>query len=98
MKNETSLDTVTYPHVYGTTYTWTDSRNKIHNYAASKVNEDYSAPIENATPIASDVDYDGVIMRVYIWLEGTDEQCVNNSNQDDPSTYNVTINLAGVAK
>ena len=56
------------------------------------------APTNNATLIVSNVDYDGVIMRVYIWLEGTDEDCVNNSNQDDPSTYNVTLSLAGVAK
>ena len=55
------------------------------------------APANNGKTIASNVDYDGVIMRVYIWLEGTDEQCVNNAKQDDPSTYNVTISLAGVA-
>ena len=84
--------------MYGNNYTWTDSSNQVHNYAATKVDENYSAPDTNAAPIATDVDYDGVIMRVYIWLEGTDEQCVNNSNEDDPSIYNVTVSLAGVAK
>lgn len=98
VKDETSLAVVTYPHVYGTSYTWTDSNSQVHDYAATKAGENYSAPAANASPIASDVDYDGKIMRVYIWLEGTDEQCVNNSNEDDPSTYNVTISLAGVAK
>ena len=98
VKDENTLASVTYPHIYETTYTWTDSDNKVHDYAATKSGESYVAPAENADTIASDVDYDGKIMRLYIWLEGTDEQCVNNSNEDDPSTYNVTVSLAGVAK
>ncbi len=98
VKDENTLAPVTYPHIYDKTYTWTDSDNKVHDYAAVKSGESYVAPAANADTIASDVDYDGVIMRVYIWLEGTDEQCVNNSNVDDPSTYNVTVSLAGVAK
>lgn len=98
VKDETSLAPVTYPHIYEKTYTWTDDSNNIHNYAAVKNGESYEAPTINGDTIATDVDYDGKIMRVYIWLEGTDEQCVNNSNEDDPSTYNVTVSLAGVAK
>ncbi len=31
--------------------------------------------LANASPLVTDVDYDGVIMRVYIWLEGTDADC-----------------------
>lgn len=98
VKDSTSLAMVTYPHIYGTNYVWLDSSSQVHDYAAVKVGETYDKPSVNATPIATDVDYDGVIMRVYIWLEGTDEQCVNNSNEDDPSTYSVTVSLAGVAK
>lgn len=30
------------------------------------------------TKIASSVGYDGVKMRVYIWMEGTDADCINN--------------------
>ena len=98
VKDATTLAPVTYPHIYGTTYTWKDSSNVIHDYAATAVGENYAPPAVNGTTIASDVDYDGVLMRVYIWLEGTDEQCINNSNEEDLSTYNVTISLAGVAK
>lgn len=98
VKDATTLAPVTYPHIYGKTYTWTDSSSIIHDYAATKSGETYTAPAANGAAIVSNVDYDGVIMRVYIWLEGTDEQCVNNSNEDDPSTYSVTISLAGVAK
>ncbi len=36
-------------------------------------------------------------MRVYIWMEGTDADCVNNSEEEDLSTYSVTVKLAGVA-
>lgn len=89
---------VTYAHVYGENYIWTDSSNAQHNYAAQKNGSVYTAPTSNATTLASDVDYDGKIMRVYIWMEGTDEQCVNNSSEEDSSTYQVTVSLAGVAK
>ena len=89
---------VTYPHVYGENYIWTDSSKVQHNYAALKNGSVYTAPTSNAATLASDVDYDGKIMRVYIWMEGTDEQCVNNSSEEDPSTYQVTVSLAGVAK
>lgn len=98
VKDTTSVAPVTYPHVYETTYTWTDSNSILHDYAATKTGDNYMAPASNASPLVTNVDYDGVIMRVYIWLEGTDEDCVNNSNEDDPSTYNVTLSLAGVAK
>lgn len=97
VKTSTSLAQVTYPHVFEKTYTWTDSSSNVHNYAATKDGENYIAPAVNAAPIATNVGYDGVVMRVYIWLEGTDSDCVNNSNQDDPSTYNVTVNLVGVS-
>lgn len=99
VKDDNTLATVEYPHIYEKTYKWTDpSTSQEFDFAATKTEATYLAPATNGRTIASDVDYDGVIMRVYIWLEGTDEQCVNNSNQDDPSTYNVTISLAGVAK
>lgn len=89
---------VTYAHVYGENYIWTDSSKAQHNYAAQKNGAVYTAPTSNATTLASDVDYDGKIMRVYIWIEGTDEQCVNNSSEEDQSTFQVTVSLAGVAK
>lgn len=48
--------------------------------------------------IATNVGYNGIAMRVYIWLEGTEADCINaNGKKDDMSTYNVTVNLAGVA-
>ena len=93
-----NLAPVTYPHVYGTNYIWTDTTSVQHNFAAQKNGSIYEAPTSNAATIASDVDYDGKIMRVYIWIEGTDEQCVNNSSEEDISIYNVTVSLAGVAK
>ena len=47
--------------------------------------------------IASSVGYDGVKMRVYIWMEGTDADCVNNAAAEDPATYNVNVKLAGIS-
>ena len=96
--NTSTVSAVTYPHVYGTNYVWTDSSDNQHAYAAHKNGSVYEAPSANGTVLASDVDYDGKILRVYIWIEGTDEQCVNNSTDEDTSVYNVTVSLAGVSK
>lgn len=85
--------TVTYPYIYDTTYT--DQKNQ--NWAVTKdaAGKDYEAA-EGTQKIASNVGYDGVKMRVYIWLEGTDADCVNNEAAEDPATYNVNVKLAGV--
>ena len=39
----------------------------------------------------------GVKMRVYIWMEGTDADCINNEAAEDPATYNVNVKLAGIS-
>lgn len=96
VKDSTNLALVTYPHIYGTNYVWEDSGGHQHDYSAHKTDAGFEPSATIATKIASGVDYDGKIMRVYIWIEGTDEQCVNNSNEEDPSAYNVTVSLAGV--
>lgn len=84
---------VTYPYIYDTTYT--DQKNQ--NWAVTKdaTGKDYTAT-SGTQKIASNVGYDGVKMRVYIWLEGTDADCVNNEAAEDPATYNVNVKLAGV--
>ena len=48
-------------------------------------------------PIAEKVDYNGTIIHVYIWMEGTDADCVNNAAAEDPATYNVNVKLAGIS-
>ena len=82
---------VTYPYIYADHYT--DQNNR--NWVATKVGEDYEAA-QGTQKIASDVGYDGVKMRVYIWMEGTDSDCVNNEAAEDSATYNVNVKLAGV--
>lgn len=75
----------TYPHIEASDY---------DGWCAKKHGEDYGA---GTKAIAKHVGYDGVILRVYIWMEGTDADCVNNEAAEDPATYNVTVRLAGVA-
>ncbi len=59
--------------------------------------EYYTVP-DDSIPIKEKVGYDGVAVHVYIWMEGTDADCVNGKSvEDDPSTYDVTVKLAGVA-
>ena len=42
--------------------------------------------------------YDGIAVHVYIWMEGTDADCVNGKSvEDDSSTYDVTVKFSGVA-
>ena len=42
--------------------------------------------------------YAQIMLRVYIWMEGTDADCVNNAAAEDEATYSVTLKLAGVAR
>ncbi|MDY4834220.1 MAG: hypothetical protein SO181_03605 [Frisingicoccus sp.] len=83
---------VTYSHIHDTTYT--DQNNK--NWAATKSGEDYTVT-EGSEAIATNVGYNGIMLRVYIWMEGTDADCVNNAAAEDEATYSVTVKLAGVA-
>lgn len=83
---------VTYPYIYATTYT--DQNNQ--NWVATKVGKNYEVS-SGTKKIASSVGYDGVKMRVYIWMEGTDADCVNNAAAEDPATYNVNVKLAGIS-
>ena len=83
---------VTYPHIHETTYT--DQNGK--NWAAIKSGEDYTVA-EGSEAIATNVGYNGIMLRVYIWMEGTDADCVNNAAAEDEATYSVTVKLAGVA-
>ena len=84
---------VTYNHIYKDNYT--DQNGGV--WAAVISGKEFQAPAENGRTIADNVGYDGVKMRVYIWMEGTDADCVNNSDEEDLSTYSVTVKLAGVA-
>lgn len=90
--NGTKPEKVTYSHIHETTYV--DQHNK--NWAATKSGENYSVP-ENSEAIAKNVGYNGVLLRVYIWMEGTDADCVNNEAAEDEATYSVALKLAGVA-
>ena len=90
------LDTVTYPYVY--TGHYTDQRTTgAKNWAATNDGENFTIPT-NSEAIATNVGYNGIAVHVYIWMEGTDADCVNGKSvEDDPSTYDVTVKLAGVA-
>ena len=90
--NDTQPAEVTYSHIHETTYT--DQNGK--NWAATKSGEDYTVA-EGSEAIATDVGYNGIMLRVYIWMEGTDADCVNNAAAEDEATYSVTLKLAGVA-
>lgn len=83
---------VTYSHIHDTTYTDQNSK----NWAATKSGEDYTVT-EGSEAIATNVGYNGIMLRVYIWMEGTDADCVNNAAAEDEATYSVTVKLAGVA-
>ena len=83
---------VTYPYIYATTYA--DQNNQ--NWVATKVGKNYEVS-SGTKKIASSVGYDGVKMRVYIWMEGTDADCINNAAAEDPATYNVNVKLAGIS-
>lgn len=91
------LQAVSYPYIYDNHYT--DQRSEGKNWAAvlSADGENYSVPA-GSEAIAENVGYDGIVVHVYIWMEGTDADCVNGKSiEDDPNTYSVTVKFAGVA-
>lgn len=97
--NKGILSESTYSHIFGTPHTVGTPYNDQNgnNWVAKRDGENYSVE-DGSIPIASDVGYDGIVVHVYIWMEGTDADCVNGKSiEDDPSTYDVTVKLAGVA-
>lgn len=90
-----TLRAVSYPYIYAGHYK--DQIDVSRNWVAQKDGDNYSVPA-GSEPIAKGVGYNGIAVHVYIWLEGTDSDCVNGKSiENDPSTYNVTVKLAGVA-
>lgn len=84
-----------YPHIYDRNYI--DQNGK--NWAALKQggSDVYTVP-DGSISIKDKVGYDGVAVHVYIWMEGTDADCVNGKSvENDNSKYSVTVKFAGVA-
>lgn len=57
----------------------------------------YDDPTASQIKIASSVDYHGVIMKVYVWMEGTDADCLGSIVTGDESLYNVSVRLVGLS-
>mgnify|MGYP007132878793 CR=1 FL=1 len=83
---------VTYPYIYDETYT--DQNGK--GWTATKNGEAYVVGTDTEKTAAK-VGYSGIKVRVYIWMEGTDSDCVNNEAAEDTATYDVAVHFAGVA-
>lgn len=87
----------TYPHIYQNTCV--DQNGK--NWAVVKDGEDYTFPAgqseTTSQTIAANVGYNGIMLRIYIWMEGTDADCVNNAAAEDEATYSVSVKLAGIS-
>lgn len=85
----------TYLHLSGT-----DSVDQNgDNWGATKAGEGYVKPSGNAQKVASLVDYNGTNMKIVIWMEGTDSDCQNWSEQDKNTiapTFDVTVSLVGI--
>lgn len=84
-----TLAQATYKHIYfGGTDGWVATKGASGDYSVA----------DGTNPIATGVGYKGVAVHVYIWMEGTDADCVNGKSiEDSPTTYNVSVKLAGVA-
>lgn len=84
-----TLAQATYKHIFtGGTDGWVATKGTNGDYSVAK----------GTNPIATGVGYKGVAVHVYIWMEGTDADCVNGKSiENSPTTYNVSVKLAGVA-
>lgn len=85
-----------YDHISGSVIgNYNDQNGK--NWVATRSDDNYTVP-SGSMPIATNVDYNGTIIHVYIWMEGTDADCVNGKAfENDTTTYDVTVKFAGVA-
>ena len=94
--NTPTLTSSSYSHIYGTgDGKYIDQNGK--NWVASRSGDNYTVPT-GSMPIATNVDYNGTIIHVYIWMEGTDADCINGKAiENDTTTYDVTVKFAGVA-
>lgn len=96
------LDYASYRHIFGGNYidvTLDSNGAKTFgkNWVATKDGDAYKVP-DNSEAVAARVGYDGIVVHVYIWMEGTDSDCVNGKSiENDPCTYDVTVKLAGIA-
>ena len=70
------------------------------NWAATGSGGSYSKPAgANPRAIAKNVGYNGTNMKIVIWMEGTDSDCQNWSEQDKniaAPTFDVTVGLVGI--
>lgn len=70
------------------------------NWAATGSGGSYSKPAgANPRAIAKNVGYNGTNMKIVIWMEGTDSDCQNWSEQDKniaAPTFDVTVSLVGI--
>ena len=97
VKDENSTKIPAYPYINEKNYV--DATAEKGNWAASKSGDSYIAPQQNPSALAEKVDYNGTIIKVYIWLEGTDADCVNTTQEEinELNSYDVTLSLVGVA-
>lgn len=87
--------TPSYKYIAGTDLTDQDG----NNWGAGKDGESYVKPVGNSAKIAENVDYNGVSMKIYIWMEGTDSDCVNMTGLEkgtESPTFDVTVSLVGI--
>ena len=70
------------------------------NWAATGSGGSYSKPAgANPRAITKNVGYNGTNMKIVIWMEGTDSDCQNWSEQDKniaAPTFDVTVSLVGI--
>ena len=87
VKDPTTTKDAEYKHISGT---------GAQPWALSKVDGIYANPTAEQIKVAENVDYNGVVMRVYVWMEGTDADCIGSVVTGDESLYNVTGHLVGL--
>lgn len=98
--NDSQIPNGTALHIEGETEDKENIDQDGKNWGATKVGESYIEPSGTAAKIAEKVNYNGVSMKIYIWMEGTDSDCVNMTGLEEGMknpTFDVTVSLVGVA-
>lgn len=73
----------------------TGSDNSVYS-AVKEGDGSYTAPTSSAAALKTGVDSTGALIEIYVWIEGTDTNCLTEEIAGDLAQYSITVTFAGV--
>lgn len=90
--DESGVSVVTYNHIEFDNYIDQNG----YNWGVRLNGNEYITPDGIPNKKITTVGSEGKIVKVYVWLEGTDADCVNNDAIQEHALYDVVVKFAGI--